>query len=92
MTSRVCVKGLPKQFGDDRLREHFSVKGEVTDAKVVRCKCGLHVLCCLGQSLQGVDGFSLEQRFGSFAGLALGGQVLHDINFRWQRLDSLCKG
>jgi len=39
MTSRVCVKGLPKQFSDDKLREHFGIKGEVTDAKVVCCKC-----------------------------------------------------
>ncbi|KAK9825631.1 hypothetical protein WJX81_001303 [Elliptochloris bilobata] len=40
MTSRVCIKGIPKQFTDERLREHFSVKGDVTDAKVVRCKDG----------------------------------------------------
>ena len=38
MTSRVCVKGLPKNYTDERLREHFAVKGEVTDAKVVRSK------------------------------------------------------
>ena len=41
MTSRVCVKGLPKNFTDERLREHFAVKGEVTDAKVVRSKCAV---------------------------------------------------
>ncbi|KAL3138544.1 hypothetical protein ABBQ32_006320 [Trebouxia sp. C0010 RCD-2024] len=40
MTSRLCVKGLPKYVSEDRLREHFSAKGEVTDAKVVRSRDG----------------------------------------------------
>lgn len=35
-TSRICVKNLPKHADENRLREHFSQKGEVTDAKVVR--------------------------------------------------------
>ena len=39
MASRLCVKGLPKYVSEARLREHFSAKGEVTDAKVVRSKC-----------------------------------------------------
>ncbi len=55
MTSRVCVKGLPKQFSDDKLREHFGIKGEVTDAKVVRCKCAsapfASLSCSSGRSL-----------------------------------------
>lgn len=38
MTSRLCVKGLPKYVSETRLREHFSAKGEVTDAKVVRSR------------------------------------------------------
>ncbi|KAK9806736.1 hypothetical protein WJX72_000950 [[Myrmecia] bisecta] len=41
MSSRICVKGLPKHVGEQRLREHFSEKGEVTDAKVIRSKDGL---------------------------------------------------
>lgn len=35
-TSRICVKGLPPYVDEPALREHFSEKGEVTDAKVVR--------------------------------------------------------
>lgn len=38
MTSRICVKGLPKQCSDQQLREHFSEKGDITDAKIVRTK------------------------------------------------------
>lgn len=41
MASRLCVKGLPKYVSEARLREHFSAKGEVTDAKVVRSKCAV---------------------------------------------------
>ncbi len=32
------MKGLPKYVSEARLREHFSAKGEVTDAKVVKSK------------------------------------------------------
>ena len=39
MASRICIKSLPKHVTEDRLREHFSAKGEVTDAKVIRSKC-----------------------------------------------------
>ncbi|GAB4818001.1 hypothetical protein N2152v2_005047 [Parachlorella kessleri] len=39
-TSRVCVKNLPKHVDEKRLREHFSAKGEVTDAKIMRTKDG----------------------------------------------------
>ncbi|XP_071920921.1 uncharacterized protein [Coffea arabica] len=38
--SRICVKNLPKYVGEDRLREFFSQKGEVTDAKLMRTKDG----------------------------------------------------
>ncbi|CAM8961811.1 unnamed protein product [Rhodiola kirilowii] len=34
--SRICVKNLPKYVSDDRLREYFSQKGEITDAKLMR--------------------------------------------------------
>lgn len=37
-TSRVCVKNLPKHVDEKRLREYFSAKGEVTDAKIMRTK------------------------------------------------------
>lgn len=36
--SRICVKNLPKYVSEDRLRELFSQKGEVTDAKLMRTK------------------------------------------------------
>lgn len=38
--SRLCVKNLPKHVAEDRLREFFSQKGEVTDAKLMRTKDG----------------------------------------------------
>ncbi|XP_010529286.1 PREDICTED: multiple RNA-binding domain-containing protein 1 isoform X1 [Tarenaya hassleriana] len=38
--SRICVKNLPKHVTEDRLRDVFSQKGEITDAKVIRCKDG----------------------------------------------------
>lgn len=38
--SRICVKNLPKHAAEDRLREFFSQKGEVTDAKIMRTKDG----------------------------------------------------
>ncbi|CAL5025497.1 unnamed protein product [Urochloa decumbens] len=40
MSSRLCVKNLPKGADERRLREVFSRKGEVTDAKVIRTKDG----------------------------------------------------
>nr|CAD1827624.1 unnamed protein product [Ananas comosus var. bracteatus] len=40
MVSRLCVKNLPKYVNEDRLREFFSQKGEVTDAKIMRTKDG----------------------------------------------------
>ncbi|KAL2474679.1 nucleotide binding [Abeliophyllum distichum] len=38
--SRICVKNLPRYVSEDRLREFFSQKGEVTDAKLMRTKDG----------------------------------------------------
>ncbi|KAF3328058.1 multiple RNA-binding domain-containing protein 1 [Carex littledalei] len=38
--SRICVKSLPKYANEERLREFFSRKGEVTDAKVIRTSDG----------------------------------------------------
>ncbi|XP_031284877.1 multiple RNA-binding domain-containing protein 1 isoform X2 [Pistacia vera] len=38
--SRICVKSLPKYVTEDRLREVFSQKGEITDAKLMRTKDG----------------------------------------------------
>ena len=38
VTSRICVKNLPKYADDRRLKEHFSSHGEVTDAKVMRTR------------------------------------------------------
>ncbi|BFG28347.1 hypothetical protein CerSpe_146210 [Prunus speciosa] len=38
--SRICVKNLPKHVNESRLREFFSEKGEITDAKLMRTKEG----------------------------------------------------
>ncbi|KAJ8620031.1 hypothetical protein MRB53_028560 [Persea americana] len=38
--SRICVKNLPKYVAEDRLRDFFSQKGQVTDAKIMRTKDG----------------------------------------------------
>ncbi|XWS16067.1 hypothetical protein CRYUN_Cryun34aG0053600 [Craigia yunnanensis] len=38
--SRICVKNLPKHVAEDRLREFFSQKGEITDAKLIRTRDG----------------------------------------------------
>ena len=40
MSSRVIVKNLPKHYTTEKLREHFSLKGQVTDAKVMRTRDG----------------------------------------------------
>lgn len=32
--SRIIVKGLPKYFTEDKLREHFAKKGDITDVKL----------------------------------------------------------
>ncbi|CAN1150822.1 Multiple RNA-binding domain-containing protein 1 [Linum perenne] len=38
--SRICVKNLSKYVTEDQLREHFSLKGEITDAKLMKTKDG----------------------------------------------------
>ncbi|XP_074310808.1 multiple RNA-binding domain-containing protein 1-like [Silene latifolia] len=38
--SRIFVNNLPKHITEDRLREFFSQKGEVTDAKLIRTATG----------------------------------------------------
>ncbi|ONK55952.1 uncharacterized protein A4U43_C10F2630 [Asparagus officinalis] len=38
--SRICVKNLPKYANEDRIRDFFSRKGEITDAKLMRTKDG----------------------------------------------------
>ncbi|XP_057872015.2 uncharacterized protein LOC131078359 [Cryptomeria japonica] len=40
MSSRICVKNLPRYLTEERLREHFSQVGEVTDAKIMRTQEG----------------------------------------------------
>lgn len=37
-TSRLCIKNIPKYMTEARLKEHFAVKGEVTDVKVLKTK------------------------------------------------------
>ncbi|GAQ82968.1 hypothetical protein KFL_001300320, partial [Klebsormidium nitens] len=38
--TRICVKNLPKYLTEERFREHFAAKGEVTDARIVRTSDG----------------------------------------------------
>ncbi|KAF5752818.1 multiple RNA-binding domain-containing protein 1-like isoform X2 [Tripterygium wilfordii] len=45
--SRVCVKNLPKYVAEDRLREYFSQKGEITDAKLMRTKYSVALFCAI---------------------------------------------
>ncbi|KAJ1718465.1 Multiple RNA-binding domain-containing protein 1, partial [Coemansia erecta] len=40
MSSRIIVKNLPKHISDDRFREHFGNKGEVTDSKLIYTSAG----------------------------------------------------
>ncbi|KAJ1937703.1 Multiple RNA-binding domain-containing protein 1, partial [Linderina macrospora] len=35
MSSRIIIKNLPKHYSEERFREHFSTKGEVTDARLM---------------------------------------------------------
>jgi len=37
-STRVCIKNIPVHADAQRLREHFSARGEVTDAKVLRTR------------------------------------------------------
>ena len=39
-SSRICVKGLPKHATEQRVRDFFSFKGDVTDVKLLRTKAG----------------------------------------------------
>ncbi|CAM6084747.1 unnamed protein product [Calypogeia fissa] len=39
-STRICVKNIPRYITDDKLREHFAQKGEVTDAKIIRTRDG----------------------------------------------------
>jgi multiple RNA-binding domain-containing protein 1 len=34
--SRICVKNIPAYITEDRLRDQFSAKGEVTDVKIMK--------------------------------------------------------
>lgn len=38
--SRLFVRGIPKYVTEDRLKEHFSEKGEITDVRIMRTKEG----------------------------------------------------
>ncbi|XP_057438799.1 uncharacterized protein LOC130730730 [Lotus japonicus] len=38
--SRICVKNLPTDYAEDKLRELFCPKGQVTDVKLMRTKDG----------------------------------------------------
>ena len=38
MSSRLFVKNLPKHITEERLKQHFSQKGEVTDVKILKKK------------------------------------------------------
>lgn len=38
--SRLIVKNLPKELSEDKFREHFAKKGEVTDAKLMKTQWG----------------------------------------------------
>eukprot|EP00983_Pelagomonas_calceolata_P092552 1157681-Pelagomonas_calceolata.AAC.1 len=38
ITSRLCIKNVPKDMTVPKLREHFAAKGEVTDAKILKTR------------------------------------------------------
>ncbi|KAL5730232.1 hypothetical protein ACHQM5_003080 [Ranunculus cassubicifolius] len=40
LESRLCVKNIPEYVSISRLKDHFSQKGQVTDVKLLRTKCG----------------------------------------------------
>ncbi|KAI8365882.1 hypothetical protein EDC96DRAFT_608172 [Choanephora cucurbitarum] len=40
MRSRLIVKNLPKELSEEKFREHFAKKGEVTDAKLMKTQWG----------------------------------------------------
>ncbi|KAL0140564.1 RNA-binding domain-containing protein [Mucor lusitanicus] len=39
--SRLIVKNLPKELSEEKFREHFAKKGEVTDAKLMKTQWGV---------------------------------------------------
>jgi multiple RNA-binding domain-containing protein 1 len=39
-STRLCVKNIPKYVDEKRLRQHFSLKGEVTDVKIMKTSDG----------------------------------------------------
>lgn len=46
-SSRIIVKNLPKQTTDQRLREHFAQKGEITDVRLMYTQYVLSVGACV---------------------------------------------
>jgi hypothetical protein len=38
-TSRLCVKNIPKHLTEQRLKEHFGAKGQLTDVKILKTRC-----------------------------------------------------
>ncbi|BBN20258.1 multiple RNA-binding domain-containing protein 1 [Marchantia polymorpha subsp. ruderalis] len=40
VSTRICVKNIPRHVNEDRLREHFAENGEVTDARIIRTSDG----------------------------------------------------
>jgi RNA recognition motif-containing protein len=47
LSSRVCIKNVPRHCNEARLREHFAARGEVTDAKVLRTRRVRAASACL---------------------------------------------
>jgi multiple RNA-binding domain-containing protein 1 len=37
-TSRLCIKNIPKYLPEQRLKDHFSTKGQVTDVKILKAR------------------------------------------------------
>ena len=44
-TSRLCVKNIPKYLTDQRLKDHFAAKGEVTDVKILKTRSAELSVC-----------------------------------------------
>lgn len=63
--SRICVKNLPKHATEGRLREFFSQKGEVTDAKIMRTAL---VWCFSLFSIRGYSVFVGSPKLADFWG------------------------
>lgn len=38
MSTRVCVKQVPKTFTEEQIRRHFAARGDVTDVKLLRTR------------------------------------------------------